>query len=348
MENKIIFRVDSSFQIATGHVMRCLTLAKILQEKGGSVIFICRDLRGNIIERIKEEGFKVEILSKPNKKLEYNDLDDYLKWLEVDLIQDAIETKNILQKSGKNNILIIDHYAIDYSWEDEVKNYTNKIIIIDDLANRKHNCDILIDHNLYQNYQNRYDNLVSKDCQKLLGPDYAILRKEFYELQPRIRTEVKNILIFFGGIDNDNLTLRAINSIIRLESNFNVKVIGAKNHHQEFIKNICQKNNFEYIAYSDKMAQIMNWADISIGAGGTTSWERCCLKLPAIVISAADNQIEICNILHKNKVIKYIGRGDCVKESDILSVLYNVMKNFDFNYLEVGTKLNDLINNIAS
>ena len=238
MENRIIFRTDSSLQIATGHVMRCLTLAKILQERGRDVLFICRDLKGNITERIKERGFDVKILPKPHKKLNHNSLDQYLEWLGVDLMCDANQTKEILCKLGKNNILIIDHYAINYLWENEVKNYIKKIIVIDDLANREHNCDIIIDQNLYDNYQNRYDNLVQDDCKKFLGPDYAILREEFFQLQPRVRNDIKNILIFFGGVDSDNLTLAAIKSVISLNCNLNIKVIGASNAHQELIKNI--------------------------------------------------------------------------------------------------------------
>jgi UDP-2,4-diacetamido-2,4,6-trideoxy-beta-L-altropyranose hydrolase len=344
---KILFRVDSSAKIATGHVMRCLTLAKALKKQDAEIIFICRSLEGNIIDRIKKEDFEVKILSRPNKPIKSEPENPYLEWLEVNLSEDIKQTKEVISKLETKPTLIIDHYAIDEIWENEIRESVNKIIVIDDLANRKHNCDILIDQNLYHNYQNRYDDLVPKNCQKFLGPEYAILREQFFKIKPRKRAEVKNILVCFGGIDPDNITLKASKAIIEaqktLKINFNVIVIGAKNNHQKEAKQICEENKFEYKDYVKNMAEVMHWADLAIGAGGSMSWERCYMHLPAIVISVAENQVKICQTLDDRGVVKYLGRSEEVEESDIKMELINSYKNFDYKFLEFRSKSKEIL-----
>lgn len=347
MTSKIIFRVDSSLKIATGHVMRCLTLANALKNSQVEIIFICRDLEGNIIDRIKQSNFIVKILPKPNKPITLAPENPYLEWLEVSLSEDIKQTKEIISKLETKPTLIIDHYAIDEIWENEIREFIDKIIVIDDLANRKHNCDILIDQNLYHNYQNRYDDLVPKNCQKFLGPEYAILREQFFKIKPRKRTEVKNILVCFGGIDPDNIILKAVKAIIEakktLKINFNVIVVGAKNNYQEEIKQICGENKFRYKNYVDNMADSMHWSDLAIGAGGSMSWERCYMNLPAIVISFAENQIEICQTLDDRGVTKYLGRSEEVEESDIKMELINSCENFDYKFLEFRSKSKEIL-----
>ena len=352
MSSRVIFRVDSSFKIATGHVMRCITLAKALKKKSSQVevVFICRDLAGNIIERVKREGFSVEILPKPQSDILPSKENQYLQWLEVDLLEDFAQTKEVLQKYSQNSTLVIDHYAINETWEGKARDFVEKIVVIDDLANRVHDCDILIDQNFYHNYQDRYNDLVPKRCQKLLGPEYAILRDQFFQIKPRNRVKIENILVFFGGTDPQNVTLKAINGILKAQKDlgfdFEVTVIGAKNDYQEEIKAVCQENNLKYKSYVENMAQIMNWADISIGAGGTTSWERCHMNLPAIVVSLADNQIEICNALDSEGVIKYLGSSEKVSEGDISSHLINIFHNFHFKTLNLSLNINKMVFNV--
>ncbi len=352
INNAIFFRVDSSFKIATGHVMRCLTLAKALKKQNPEVeiIFICRNLEGNIIDMVKKEGFLVEILPKSDTNFLNSEKDQYLQWLEVNLLEDAKQTKEILQKYPQNSIIIIDHYAINYQWEEEIKNFVKKIVVIDDLANRKHDCDILIDQNLYRNYQSRYDGLVPEKCQKFLGPQYAMLREQFFQTKPRKRDKLHNILIFFGGIDSDNITLKAVEALIKakkdLNHNFNVMIIGAKNDHQKEIELVCKENNFEYKSYVDNMAQIMDWADLSIGGGGTTSLERIYLKLPAIVVSLADNQVEICEALENEGLANYLGDSMSIKSDDIAFQIKESYNSFNYSFLDNKNKLNKIIDSI--
>ncbi|MBT4922788.1 MAG: UDP-2,4-diacetamido-2,4,6-trideoxy-beta-L-altropyranose hydrolase [Rickettsiales bacterium] len=346
MSKVIVFRVDSSFKIATGHVMRCLTLAKYLSKHRDRIVFICRDLDGNISERITKEGFELKLLPKPKSEMAKSG-NEYDNWFEVSLEEDVMQVQEILAEFGTNITLIIDHYSIDQKWHRAIRGFVDKIVVIDDLANRPHDCDIIIDQNLYHNFEHRYDDLVPANSQKFLGQNYAILREQFYDIEKRKRSQVKNILIFFGGIDLDNFTLQSINAVLEVDqnecANFNVIVIGAKNNYQQEITDLCIKHKFEYKSYVDNMAEVMNWADLSIGAGGTTSWERCYLNLPAIIISLADNQNEICQTLSDFGMARYLGNSQNVVQKAITSSLLEIYNDFNFQMLDCPSKLPHLV-----
>ena len=304
----IVFRVDSSSQIGSGHLMRCLTLAGQLKNKT-DIIFISRDLDGNLNKLIEKNGYR--LLTLP-KILENNNLSGYEKWLTVKKQFDAEQTKNLLTVLDVG-CLIIDSYAIDEEWEDIVRPYVKKIMVIDDLANRRHNCDILLDQNYYCDMNTRYNKLVPVGCQLLLGPRYALLREEFYEARQKMRVrdeEIKNILVFFGGSDLTNETMKALQAIEkmnRLDITINI-VVGASSKSKYEVEEFCKKNeNMHYFYQVNNMAELMHKADLAIGAGGTTTWERCFLGLPAIVIAIADNQIKISEDCDQLGIIKYIG-----------------------------------------
>jgi UDP-2,4-diacetamido-2,4,6-trideoxy-beta-L-altropyranose hydrolase len=207
----IIFRTDSSQEIGSGHVMRCLTLAEELHRKGAKIEFIVRNHKGNINEHIKNKGFEIQLLPSIAETKLQQGLIGYEKWLGIKQEIDADETIQIL-KNRQASWLIIDHYALDCNWEERARVYAEKIMVIDDLADRKHDCDLLLDQNYIHN-QRRYDNLVSTGVTKLLGPKYALIRRGFIENRKnRVHSigSLKNVFIFFGGADLDNLTLAAI------------------------------------------------------------------------------------------------------------------------------------------
>ena len=172
----IIFRTDASLLIGSGHVMRCLTLADELRLRGSNVMFICREHPGNLIDLIKDKGFTVAALQQP--KTEYFMTPEdvaHAAWLGVSWKNDATDTIPILGKT-KPSWLIVDHYAIDCRWENMLRHHVGKIMVIDDLADRSHDCDLLLDQNLYQDMETRYNHLVSNSCLKFLGPKFALLR----------------------------------------------------------------------------------------------------------------------------------------------------------------------------
>ena len=294
----IFFRTDSSLQIGSGHVMRCLTLADELRQRGAAVTFICREHPGNLCELIEERGYLVRRLVHP--PAEYFHREDNLSYapsLAVPWQQDAEETAAILP-NGCVDWLIVDHYALDRRWEEHLRTHVSKIVVIDDLADRPHDCDLLLDQNLYIDMVGRYNGLVPESCQKLLGPRYALLRPEFVQARNQLRQrdgQVQRILVFFGGVDPSNETGKALHALIALNLQGVAVdvVVGGGNPHKNEVKTICETNGFCYHCQVSSMAELLASADLAIGGGGTTTWERCALGLPSLVMVVADNQREL-------------------------------------------------------
>jgi UDP-2,4-diacetamido-2,4,6-trideoxy-beta-L-altropyranose hydrolase len=350
---KIAIRVDASNEIGSGHVMRCLTLANALKESGISVDFICRELLGNLCNYIEKKKFNVHRLPKnDSKKLllkTKKDSNRYLKWLGVSLEDDAKQTLGILQKNNANfDCLIVDHYALHEAWEKQMRPYVGKIMVIDDLANRKHDCDLLLDQNLYEMYENRYDDLVPPNCQKLLGPKYVLLRREFLEKRQKLKERngiVNRILIFFGGNDKSKQTVKALEAISHIKkANLSVDVvIGHANTAKENIKSLCDKmSNVKLHCKIENMAELMENADLAIGAGGTTTWERIFLGLPSCVIAIAANQQKCAHALAKMGYQFFWGTPGNLE-------IHEIMNELDFVFsqkhllMEMSKKCLDLI-----
>ncbi len=316
MTMKVVFRVDSSTAIGSGHLMRCLSLAKQMRkEKNAEVHFISRDLEGNLHGKIKEAGFTLHVL--PCHPIDKR-LDGYDAWLTVPQAVDAVETKAVLRGLGKLDRLIVDNYALDITWEQEMRPFADEVFVIDDLANRVHDCDILLDQNFYLDKENRYVGLVPDDCELLLGPRYALLREEFYEARKHLRKRdgsLRNILVFYGGSDLTNETMKALHALrVFHEAQPDIMVdviVGGSNPHQQEIKRVCEaldsKKWMRYHLQVDNMAEFMVCADLMLGAGGATTWERCFLELPAIVTAIADNQVRIAEDCAAKGWIDYIG-----------------------------------------
>ena len=310
---RVAFRVDSSTQVGSGHLMRCLTLAgQLRKNKRAECLFICRDLPGNLSQLVIREGYSLKQLP---SAVPDSALTGYGKWLTVSQQQDAVETIDCLREAGKPDCLVIDSYAIDEVWEKQLRPYVGQIMVIDDLANRRHECDILLDQNFYLDKDTRYQGLVPSGCQLLLGPSYVLLRDEFYAERKKLRKrdgKIKNILVFYGGSDMSNETMKALHALIdwnHPEVDINV-IVGESNPHRTEVEKFCyQYSNMEYYCQISNMAEFMNKADLALGAGGTTTWERCYLGLPAIVTAVAENQVHICRDCATAGYIYYIGNN---------------------------------------
>lgn len=319
----VVIRVDSSSAIGSGHLIRCLTLAQRYRKEGCRVVFICRDLEGNLASLVKNQNFELYILPPAEKD---DTLTGYGKWLTVNQEQDASETIALMQEMGKVDRLVVDSYAIDETWEKILRAYTKEIFVIDDLANRKHDCDFLLDQNYYLNKEERYTGLVPKNCQLLLGPKYALLRDEFYEAKAKMKPrdgQLHNILVFYGGVDATDETSKALQALTRLMSNDELSkvkvtvVVGASNVRKDDIAALCQKVGFKCLCQVNNMAELMAEADLMLGAGGTTTWERCFLGLPAIVTAVAENQFQICKDCDIAGIIYHLGHWNTVTIDDI-------------------------------
>jgi len=303
---RVVFRVDSSLEIGTGHVMRCLTLGEYLRNNGVDVSFICRKHSGNLISKVISKGFHIfelELLDSP--------INDHTlfhsHWLGVTQQQDAEQSKDILKKL-KPDWLVVDHYALDHEWESELKNLSNKLMVIDDLADRKHNCDMLLDQTFGRN-EEHYKELVPKSCEVLIGAEYSLLRPDFstwrpYSLKKRINPTFKTLLIALGGVDAENHTedilIRLMNCTLPKDIKVTI-VLGRLAPHLQGVKTRVKKLNYEAEIKVDieNMAEVMANSDLAIGAAGSSTWERCCMGLPTIQVILAKNQVFLAESLAK-------------------------------------------------
>lgn len=334
-----VIRTDASTSIGSGHVMRCLTLAhRLKKEKNAKVVFVMRDLPGNLIDVVEKQGFEVLKLPPANQKYSLN---GYGLWLTVPMEVDAQQTievlQHYLQEHGCDvvNRLIVDSYALDEQWELMLRPYCKEIKVIDDLANRRHECDILLDQNFYLNKDVRYAGLVPEHCEMLLGPEHALLREEFHEAKKHLRKRdgnIRNILVFYGGSDLTNETEKAIKALVQLHDegySFTADVItGVSNSRREKIKNLCSKYYFfHYYCQVSNMAEFMNKADLMLGAGGSTTWERLYMELPALVTAVAENQIQGCRDCSQAGLIYYLGESEKVTVDVIVNALFAQLYN---------------------
>ena len=311
---RVIIRADSSFSIGSGHIMRCLTLAYLLRSKFGvKVLFVCRKLYGNLIDLIKGNGFEVAVLK---NEIATEQLDGYEAWLTVSCQQDAQDTTEVLRRLGGTDFLVVDHYALDERWETQMRRYAKKIFVIDDLANRKHDCDYLLDQTYGIDGIGKYGRLVPGKCVIFAGIEYALLRPNFYNLRKmcKVRKTVKEVMVFYGGSDDTGETLKLLHALknVRTEIKYHFTVIvGEMNPSKVEVQDLCGKiDNVEYLCQVDNMEDYIARADIAFAAPGGNTWERCILGLPAILTITADNQFEIASQIERIGAGKIAGWHD--------------------------------------
>ena len=330
----IVFRVDASMQIGTGHVMRCLTLAEALKNRGNNIMFICRKLDNNYCSLIEDRGFTVFWL--PRSKLSEEHREDssllaHSSWLGSTWQEDAEQTLNVISALGeKPEWIIVDHYALDFRWESALREKASRIMVIDDIADREHDCNLILDQNLVNNMQSRYCEKLPNNCIRLFGPTYSLLQPEYEKLSSRIPPRVgvpKRMLVYFGGADIDNLTGLCIDAFLTLHRNdVDVDVVVSLNNpYEETIRQkIKDTKNIKLYSDMKTLASLMSKADLAIGAGGATSWERCCLGLPTLVITLAENQYSIAQELHDRGLIKWLGHKSDIESVQIAKELNDI------------------------
>ncbi len=315
----IAFRVDASTQIGTGHFMRCMTLADKLKKQGTQIRFISRNLPTHLIDMLTKNGMNYLPLSLDDAKEAADEL-THASWLGASQAQDAKATVKALANHLWDWI-VVDHYALDKRWESAVRVSCKKLMVIDDIADRQHDCDVLLDQNYYADMQTRYISKVPPHCRLLLGLRYALLREEFRTLREKVKLragDVKKILVFFGGVDVDNITSLALQALSELNITLQVDVvIGSQHPNRENIKQVCITNGFICHVQTTRMAELIAEADLAIGAGGSSSWERCCLGLPALLVAVAANQIDIAKALDSIGGCYYLGEKDKVNSNSI-------------------------------
>lgn len=335
--NYFAFRTDASQIIGSGHVMRCLTLAEKLRDRGNVAKFISREHKGNLNNLIRSRGFEVYSLRNIRKeffvdvKTFFNE-NIYQNSLGVSVEEDANDTKDSLQ-GQKIDWLIIDHYSLGLKWERKMRQHVKNIMVIDDLANRHHDCDILLDQNWFEHPETRYKNLVPLSCTKLFGPKYALLRPEFYKarkLRHETKRKVERLFVFYGGSDPHNLTGMTIKALStpKLAHLYADIVIGENNTNINQIQNLAQLRGLTNLHIQvDDIATIMAKADLALGSLGVNTWERICLSLPTLAITFSENHNYVTKDLLKFNYINYLGDVSNIDESRIIDKVSEIIND---------------------
>jgi UDP-2,4-diacetamido-2,4,6-trideoxy-beta-L-altropyranose hydrolase len=321
--------------------MRCRTLARELQRRGAMVTFLCRRQPGDLISLLEQE-FSVLALPEqpltPCDGLEGREL--YGAWLGCSQSTDAAQCLQALAQAGitSANWLVADHYGLDARWEALLLTglaggaATQRLLVIDDLADRPHQADLLLDQNFFgEATEQRYEGLVLPQCRQLLGPHYALLGPEYAQLHVLVqpRTELRRVLVFFGGVDPANLTGRALEALMdpALADLAVDVVLGCQTPHRQAVGELVALRPYTTLhGPLPSLAGLIARADLAIGAVGVTTWERACLGLHTISAVIAENQINVSRALAQSGYISSIENLDSSLQSEIVS---NVKIFFD-------------------
>ncbi|MCI2807803.1 UDP-2,4-diacetamido-2,4,6-trideoxy-beta-L-altropyranose hydrolase [Eoetvoesiella caeni] len=308
----VAFRVDASLQIGTGHVMRCLTLADALTAKGVACYFISKRHPGHLFNLIIQRGHKLLPIEHkcpntvPTTQTLKCQLRGYALWLGSDWEQDAEQTAVALASLTVMDWLVVDHYGIEANWEGALAAHYRQLMVIDDLADRPHRCDLLLDQT-FGRQSTSYAPWVSARCTLLLGAQYALLRPEFatmrrYSISRRVSPQVRRLLVAMGGVDKDNVTGLVLKTLKGCDLAEDIEITVIMGPHAPWLTEVMQiattlRCKTSVLTNVSDMATLMATADLAIGAAGATSWERCCLGLPSIIVVLADNQRHIAQVL---------------------------------------------------
>lgn len=295
----IAFRADASTEIGTGHVMRCLTLADALAAQEHMCTFFCRELSGHLIDMVAARGHAVWLLAAPGRPL----LDEpgglaHAAWLGVRWQDDADEMAPLLA-GGPPDWLVVDHYALDARWEAEVLPEGVRLMAIDDLADRPHRADLLLDQNLGRRPED-YDGLVPVGCRVLAGPRYALLRPHFAaqraeSLARRADAGLAHLVVSMGGIDKDDATSKVLEVLASCSLPATLQTTVVMGSRAPWLEEVRRRAATMHRATQVQvdvadMAALLRDADLVIGAAGGSAWERCCLGVPSLLLVLADNQ----------------------------------------------------------
>lgn len=308
MEERLIIRADADSQMGTGHIMRSIALGQAWQKNGGRVSFVTSCPMKSLTNRIKAQGF---------------DLWD----IEPDHLNPEDKTATLkLLKKQHSAWMVVDGYQFQPDYHLFFRNNGYKIIIMDDYNHLPfYNADILVNQNPSAHgfsYRSPVETV------RLLGPAYTLLRQEFIRQGDKKRNfprTAKKILITMGGADTMNTTLVILRAMTLLqEKKLFVKVVlGPAFEHRHSLQSqtASWKIPHEFITAAEEMPELMEWADMAVSAGGSTSWELLFMGVPALFLINAENQERsVGEIESKNAGIN-LGRHDDTNPTAIAAKL---------------------------
>lgn len=347
---KVAFRVDAGTFIGGGHLSRCITLAKALKIRGISqCYFILKAHQGNFATSIINLGYEVKVL--PLEFVPNYTSGNYHDWVGGNIKNDAALTLDYLKQNNftDNDWLVVDHYGLDIHFEKIIAKHTINVGVIDDLANRNHHCKFLVDQTCGRQAV-EYNQLVSNDTRIMAGQYFSILRPEFTTLRKEAEkhrdnfNKIKKIFVNFGSTDPTNMTSQFIDTMNKSSRFNNVEIIvavGSNTPHLKKIQNSAANFSGNINLYIDaaNMSELMIQADVAIGAAGATTWERCALGLPTVIIKTAENQhTVITRIINFGVVVLHD-----INKADQLDELTKHLTYIENNYADMSNKCFNLI-----
>ncbi|WP_223441173.1 UDP-2,4-diacetamido-2,4,6-trideoxy-beta-L-altropyranose hydrolase [Pseudomonas sp. BF-R-19] len=283
---RVLIRSDASPTIGSGHIARCLCLARVLRRQGSHVAFACRLLPGHRLEVLRAEGF--ETFALPER---YSDedpqqaIESMLPWQ-----ADIAALEPLLDHQPAFDWIIVDHYGLDHHWQTAARRWAPRIAVVDDLATRTYSADLLLNQNL-SGTPVAYTSLLAPGCRTLFGPRFAMLRDEFCCPAIEIKPQARRVLVNFGGFDAAMQThhaMLALAEFSELEVDF---VAGADNPAWAQMQALAaSRPHWRLHSFVSDFYRLMTEADLFVGAGGGTSWERAAMGLPTICIAVSNNQ----------------------------------------------------------
>lgn len=322
---RVLIRVDAGMGIGYGHLNRCLALARCLTTRGVSVTFATRGHAPQNLRRIREVGAEYIQLPDPVS----DELADGPVW-------DAERQRRDAQASlggshPKWDAVVVDHYRLDCHWERVARSSAARIVVIDDLANRLHDADVLVDHNWYgRDTGNRYAHLVPPGATLLLGPRYAMLHREYVEARlnrPPVQFPPARVMVSFGGTDVGRQTEEAVSALLSFPEFHVDAVVGTLDAVTTTLREQAEHPNVTLHVALRSLAHLMAKTDFAIGAGGTATWERICMGVPSIVTTVSENQSGVTRAFHEEGLTHWLGRASSVSSSDYKAALHDVLAN---------------------
>ena len=293
---RVAFRVDASQAIGTGHVRRCLALAHALRAVGVECRFVTRDLGVDSVGMIGREAFSAALLPAPDGPAEPDARVVHSAWAGVTLAVDVAQTRTALAEWAPDWV-VIDHYAFDSRWHEEIRAALGcRIAAIDDFADRRLACDLLIDHNHARDHRTKYGEHLPAEVVLLGGPEYALLGPVFANA-PRYqpRATVQSIGVFMGGVDRANLSARVLDAIGLAGFEGPVEIVATSaNPHLAALRAAAEARASTVLSVDlGDLAAFFARHDLQVGAGGGASWERCCIGVPTLLLVVAENQLAV-------------------------------------------------------
>lgn len=314
----VAVRVDGSARIGMGHVMRTLAFARRLRAQGADVSFLMRPSDDVAPARVRDAGFPVRLLDADRLDVERH------PWLGVAPERDAADTAALLAAGETPDWLVADNYGIDERWERALRPSVRALLAFDDLADRRHDVDALIDQNVVDDAGARYAALVPPHARLFVGPRFAQLRDQFVRRSGRRRARdgtIERVLVAFGS-DSGTHTAIALEALERVRAPLQVTAILADRAPRAVdVRQIVERRGWTLLGYVEEMAALLDASDLVVGAGGTSAWERAVLGVPTIAWTIADNQRDVIAALAAAGAIVTVASPDAASVAALVAQL---------------------------